>query len=84
MKLSKISYIIIAFVFFLILYYSLQTIMNYYYEDGLVYLKIYGTYYIFFFILLLIVVSFNYYINILFEPTNTTNTNTHACNIDKL
>jgi hypothetical protein len=78
MKLSKISYIIIAFVFFLILYYSLQTIMNYYYEDGLVYLKIYGTYYIFFFILLLIVVSFNYYINILVESTNT---DTHMCNI---
>ena len=45
--------------------------MNYYYEDGLVYLKIYGTYYIFFFILLLIVVSFNCYINILVEPINT-------------
>ena len=72
MKLSKISYIIIAFVFFLIIYYSLQTIMNYYYEDGLVYIKMYGTYYMFFFILLFIAISLNYYINTINIPSQYT------------
>ena len=69
MKISKITTVIIAFIFFLIIYYSLQIIMNYYYENGLVYLNMYGTYYKFFFILLFIAISLNYYINTIIIPS---------------
>jgi hypothetical protein len=73
MELSKLTILILAFIFFLILYYSLHLIINYYYEDGLIYIKMYATYYIFFFILLFIAISLNYYINTINIPSQYSN-----------
>jgi len=69
MKLSKFTTLIIMFIFFLIIYYSLKVIVNYYNPNGMIYLYMYGMYYIFFFVLLLIAISFNYYISTINIPS---------------
>jgi hypothetical protein len=65
MKISKFTNLMIAFIFFLIIFYSLKVIVKYYDENGLIYLQTFGTYYIFFFVVLLIAFSLNYYISVI-------------------
>jgi hypothetical protein len=68
MKLSKFTTLIMIFIFFLIIYYSIQIIVYYYNANGLIYVNIYGMYYIFFFFILLISISFKYYISVVEIP----------------
>jgi hypothetical protein len=71
MKLSKITLIIIIFIFYLIFYYSIRLITFYYNPKGIMYLDIYSSYYYFFFIILLVAIGCNSFINPLTIPSTT-------------
>ena len=69
MKLSKFNTLIMILMIYLIIYYSLETIIYYYNPDGLIYLKIYGMYYQFFIFMLFLGISLNYFVGSSNIPT---------------
>jgi len=68
MRLSKITLIIVLFIFYLILYYSIRLIMYHYNPNGMIYLDVYSSYYYTFFIILLVAIALNSFINPLTVP----------------
>ena len=63
MGVSRTFTVLIVLFCYVIVYFSLKMIINYFNPNYLIYLNMYSIYYICFIITLLLALSFNYYIN---------------------